>query len=185
MELVLGFIHAGHVLEGDLLLETREQLGPALSERHGLVAAGLHLPHEENPEQDEQEDREPADDVAQPAVLGGVLDGDVDLAFPEDLDQVVVLGWKDRLERPSLLVLAPEVVVRDGDLFDVAQFDLVHELGEIDFLLRGVGRLEEAPEEDDEDPRRNPEKRILQRSILSLGHGDFFLFHRHFSMFFR
>ena len=53
-QLFLGFIHAGHIFERDLLLLHRQQASAALAEREGLVAARLHLPQHEEP------DRHPA-----------------------------------------------------------------------------------------------------------------------------
>ena len=103
LELLLGLVDPGDVLERHLLGQPREELGPALAEGHGLVPPGLHLPHEEDPEEDEEDDREPAEEEGEPAVPGGVLDDDVDLVLAEDLDQVVVLGGQDRPERPAVL----------------------------------------------------------------------------------
>ena len=153
IELFFGFLDAGHVLERHLLGQSREQLGPALAERHRLVPAGLHLPHEKDPEEDEEDDREPADEERQPAAAGGVLDDDGHLVLAKDLDQLIVLGREDRLEGSSFPGLPPEIVVADGDFLDVPLFDLVHELGEGDLFPGGVGVLEDAPEENDEDPR--------------------------------
>ena len=50
----LGFIDAGNILEGDLLLLHGEQAGAGLAEAHGLIAAGLHLAEQEEPEAEEQ-----------------------------------------------------------------------------------------------------------------------------------
>src|SRR6202021_3449351 len=50
LELFLGFVYASYILEGDLLLLHREQTGARLAEAHGLVAAGLHLAQQEEPE---------------------------------------------------------------------------------------------------------------------------------------
>ena len=52
LELFLRFVDAGDVLERDLLLRARGQLRLALAERQRLVAAALHLAHEEQPEAD-------------------------------------------------------------------------------------------------------------------------------------
>ena len=159
-ELVLGLLDPGDVLERHLLLLGGEELGPALAEGHGLVPAGLHLAHEEDPEEDEQEDGEPAHEDGEDRAPGGVLDDDVDLVVAEDLDQVVVARGEDGLEGLAVRELAAELVVLDGDLFDLALLDLGHELGEGDLLL-GHGRgLEEAPGEDDDDPGGDPEKEI-------------------------
>ena len=54
LELFLGLVDAGDVLEGDLLLLHGEQAGAALAEAHGLVAAGLHLAQQEEPQAEQQ-----------------------------------------------------------------------------------------------------------------------------------
>src|SRR5229473_8024344 len=50
LQLLLGLVHARHVLERDLLLRARRELRLALAERQRLVAAALHLAHEEDVE---------------------------------------------------------------------------------------------------------------------------------------
>src|SRR5690606_2017508 len=59
LEFVLRLVDAGDVLEGDLLLRAGRQLRLALAERQRLVAAALHLTHEEDPEPDEEQNRGP------------------------------------------------------------------------------------------------------------------------------
>ena len=59
LQLFLGFIDAGDVVEGDAAMAFGEQLGAALAEAHRLAAARLHLAHEEDPDADEQQHREP------------------------------------------------------------------------------------------------------------------------------
>ena len=171
-ELGFGLLDAGDVLEGQLLLLAGEELGPALAEGHGLVAAGLHLAHHEDPEEDHQEYREPADEDREEGTAGAVLDDDVDLVLAEDLDQVGVSRGQDGLEGLAVREPAADLVLLDRDLFDLALLDLGHELRESDVLL-GQGRgLEEAPEGDDDDPGGDPEKEALHRSILSLRHNS-------------
>ena len=50
LEFFLGFFDARHIFECYFLLLAGEKPGPALPEREGLVAAALHLAHEEYPE---------------------------------------------------------------------------------------------------------------------------------------
>ena len=59
LQLVLGLVNARDVLERHLLLRARRKLRLALAERQRLVAAALHLAHEEDPEADHQENRRP------------------------------------------------------------------------------------------------------------------------------
>ena len=66
LELFLRFVDAGDVLERHLLLRARRQLRLALAERQRLVAAALHLAHEEDPEADHQQKRAPRSTAATP-----------------------------------------------------------------------------------------------------------------------
>ena len=66
LELVLGLVDAGDVLERHLLLRAGRQLRLALAERQRLVAAALHLAHEEDPEADQQQDRRPGVQQSRP-----------------------------------------------------------------------------------------------------------------------
>src|SRR5262249_50987796 len=59
LQLFLRFVDAGDILKRHLLLRARRQLGLALAERQRLVAAALHLPHEEDPEADDEEEGPP------------------------------------------------------------------------------------------------------------------------------
>ena len=59
LELFLRFVNAGDVLERHFLLRARRQFRFALAERQRLVAAALHLAHEEHPEADHDEEGRP------------------------------------------------------------------------------------------------------------------------------
>ena len=61
LQLFLGFVDAGHVLERDLLLLRGEQAGAALAEAQRLVPAALHLAHHEDPERQQQDEGDGVD----------------------------------------------------------------------------------------------------------------------------
>ena len=98
-ELFLGFVNAGDVLEGDLLLLHGEQAGAGLAEAHGLVAAGLHLAQEEEPEAEEEGEGRDGDQQAEPLVLALILDGDVDAVIAERLVHVGVVARDGGVEQ--------------------------------------------------------------------------------------
>ena len=62
----LGLFDAGDIFKSDLPLRFGQQLGAALAERHGLAAPHLHLAHEEDPDPDQQNQREPGDEYREP-----------------------------------------------------------------------------------------------------------------------
>ncbi len=68
LELFLGLVNTGDVLEGDLLLLHGEQTGARFAEAHRLVAAGLHLAQKEEPETEEQSEGRELDEEAEPRV---------------------------------------------------------------------------------------------------------------------
>ncbi len=69
LELFLRFVDAGDVLERHLLLRAGRQLRLALAEREGLVAAALHLAHEEDPEADQEQNGRPGIQQLRPRAL--------------------------------------------------------------------------------------------------------------------
>ena len=70
LQLALRFFRAGDVAERHLLLRRRGQLRLALAERQRLVAAALHLAHEEDPETNQEQDRRPRQQQRRPRRRG-------------------------------------------------------------------------------------------------------------------
>ena len=68
LQLFLGFFHAGDILERDFALLRGMQPRAALAEAEGLVPAALHLPHHEDPESDQQQERRSVHQNRNPAV---------------------------------------------------------------------------------------------------------------------
>ncbi len=62
LELRLGLVDAGHVRERHDGLVAEEHPGPALAEAHGLVVGALGLPHHEEEEAADQQDRQEGPD---------------------------------------------------------------------------------------------------------------------------
>src|SRR6185503_10271048 len=76
LDLVLGLLDAGNVLERHAVLVIGQELGLRLAEAHGLAAARLELAHEQEEDADQQEHRQPPHQDLRPdarLVLG--LDG--------------------------------------------------------------------------------------------------------------
>ncbi len=74
LQLFLGLIDAGHILEGDLLLLHREQARTALAERQRLVAARLHLAQHEEPDRAEKNERADVEQQGQQNVVLRILE---------------------------------------------------------------------------------------------------------------
>ena len=65
LEILLGLVDAGDVLEGDAAMRLGQKLGLRLAEAHGAAGPRLHLAHEEYPDAEDQHHRQPGDQVAE------------------------------------------------------------------------------------------------------------------------
>ena len=101
LELALRFFRARDVAERHLLLRGRGQLRLALAERQRLVAAALHLAHEEDPETNQQQDRRPRQQQRGPRRRRRLLRLDDDLLLEQAIDEAFVLR---RQRRPEFLL---------------------------------------------------------------------------------
>src|SRR5262245_42976324 len=158
-------VDARHVLEGDLLLRARRKLRLALAERERLVAAALHLAHEENPERDDQDERAPRVEDRRPRADGRLLRGDDDAALDQFVDEAVVLRGHVGLEVIVRLVVAADVVAGDRDPRHASRLDPLHELGEARGPLVVLEFRREIPDEDTEHHERHPEQQTLQGRV--------------------
>src|SRR4029077_6024081 len=64
LELGLGLVDAGDVLEGDAAVLLGQQARARLAEAHGAAGAALHLAQKENVDADKNENRQPAHEDA-------------------------------------------------------------------------------------------------------------------------
>src|SRR5205814_444232 len=64
LELGLGLVDAGDVLEGDAAVLLGQQTRARLAEAHGAAGAALHLAQEEDVDTDKNEDGQPAHEDA-------------------------------------------------------------------------------------------------------------------------
>ena len=103
LELLLRLVDAGDVLEGDPARLLGQQPRPALAKAHRLAAAGLHLSHEEHPDADQQQHREPGNQHApdrRRTVLGR-LGADANAVLLQLADEVRIVGREGETVRPS------------------------------------------------------------------------------------
>ena len=59
LQIKLGLVDAGHVLEGDAAVRLGQKLGAALAKAERLAAGALHLVRQENPHADQRHERQP------------------------------------------------------------------------------------------------------------------------------
>jgi hypothetical protein len=124
----LGFVDARDVVERDIDLVFAQQACLALAERHRATsaAATLHLAHEEYPQADQHDEREPADKhmTQQRRRLRGFAE-DRDIGAFEVADQGAVVGFRAiGRERRAGNHLAGDILPFDGHFPDLALFHL-------------------------------------------------------------
>jgi hypothetical protein len=167
LELLLGLVDPRHVLERHLLLLTREQLGLGLAKRESLVPPALHLPHEEDPEADEEDERRPRHEHVRPGRTLVRLDGHGDLPGEEAIDELLVAGRGVGAEGLLVLEMATDLVARNGDVLDVPGFDLGHEIGELHGVLLLLD-LDELPRQENDHEQGQPQHHGLESLIHAL-----------------
>ena len=164
LKLFLGLIDAGDILEGDLLLLHGEQAGAALAEGHGLVAAGLHLAHDEEPDSQNQDQRADLIEDGPEHVARSVLDGGLHLGGVELGVHVRIVHGNGGVEASLLLaivfVVAVDVHPGHSDVIDLILLNLFEEGGEGHVLLfatHDCAFLHHSKEEHEADHDESPE----------------------------
>ena len=145
LELLLGLRDTGDILEGDLFLFRGEELGLGLAEGHGLGPAGLHLPEENEPEPDENEERRPRQERGEHPAIGGLFHLDDDVVFAQVVDEIVITGVVGEVvvARLRSVFLARhsgldvDLFALDEDLVNLTCSDPVEEVRERDFATGG------------------------------------------------
>ena len=166
LQLFLGLIHAGHVLEGDLLLLHGKQAGPALAERQGLIAAALHLPQHEEPQRRDHNDGSEVEQNREPGIALRILHRDADLVVLKDLEHVRVVGGHGGVERfPVAGVVPVNFAVDDGHVADLALLAVLHELrkGNLPVMTHARALLDDLPEKNQASQDEYPENDCLDR----------------------
>ena len=117
LELLLGLVDAGDVLEGDAPDLFGQQPRAALAEAHRPAAAALHLAHEENPHADQQQHREPRNQDAEQRghVLVDRRGGDAHALVDRAGDEARVVRRIGR-ERAAVGEMAVDGVALDRDV---------------------------------------------------------------------
>ena len=89
LQILLGLVDAGDVLEGDAAVRFGQHLGARLAEAHRLAGAALHLSRQEDPHADQRDERQPGHQQRDEPrhVVAGRLGGDLHLAVVRLRDQ--------------------------------------------------------------------------------------------------
>ncbi len=155
-------------LERHLLLRARRQLRPALAERQGLVPAALHLPHDEDPEADHQDDRRPGEQNGRPRARVLAAGRDDDALLGQLVGQTVVARRdvrREALRRPVARrrrELAGDLVASEDHLGDVVLVDSSQKVGKRNLAAATLEVRRELPDERQDDHEGHPEQQALQ-----------------------
>ena len=131
LQILLGLVDAGHVLESDATLRLGEEFSFRLAETHGLAGPALHLPGHVDPQAEEQEDGQDARNDRQEPIgaVGRRLGGDHHVLLEQRLDQRGVVR-RVGLERAAVLHVAVDLRPRDRNIANVARLGVGEELAE-------------------------------------------------------
>src|SRR5579884_2089669 len=165
VQFFLGFIHAGHVFEGHLLLLAGKQTRPALPEGKGFVAATLHLTHKENPDAHQDNKwKQAVSHPGKPGTAGIVLDPYINVFSFKLFVEIGVILRNDGLELGVIFLDAGNLRTINGHLLDVALLDRVGKLGE--GKLRGSlagARFHHSPKQQSSCHHHDPKNDVFDR----------------------
>ena len=168
LQIFLGLVDAGDVVEGDAAMALGEQLRLGLAEAHGPAAAGLHLAHEEDPHGDEEQHREPGHEHAEQRrhVVLRRLGGDLHALLMQLVDQAGIVR-RIGLEVAPIIEVAGDLIAGDGHVLDAAALDLGQELREADLVAADVNAraLEQIEQGDQQQADENPDGEVTKIRI--------------------
>ena len=171
LQLFFGLFDPGDVLESDFLLLARQQPRTALAEAESLIAAGLHLPHHEDPESEQKDERRSIDQKAQPSRRAGFLDLNDHAAILQNVNDAWIIGRQHRAQgiTATLEFSGDLVPVADRDGFDAPRFDLFIEFRVGEVLFTGsVACLDNPPEQDRRAKHHDPKDRCFHCGVHRL-----------------
>ena len=168
LQILLGLVHARHLIEGDAPMGLGQKFRLRFAKAHRLAASPLHLPGQEDPHANEGDQRQSVDQQGhQPGIaIGGRTRGDRDVLFVQRLHE---RGIVRRIGREGAVVgeVPRDFMASDRDLAHAALIDLGEQLTETD--VRRLGALpwileqhdEGHHQQEDDDPEGEiPEVRI-------------------------
>ena len=145
-----------------------QELGARLAKAHRTTAAALHLTHEENPDTDNDDERQPGQQHAQKGMdllLWG--SGDAHTVIRHSLDQIGVIGCIS-VELRTIAQRAGDFLSLDGDVLNLIAFHLGYEVGKCELLVpallaRALKQIEKGNDEQGDDhPKCQVSAEVIQ-----------------------
>ena len=171
LQVLLGLIDAGDVVERDAAVPLGEELRLGLAEAHGAAAARLHLAHEEDPDRDQEQHGEPRHEHAEErghVFLGG-FGRDLHAFLVELVDQVRVVR-RIGLKVAAVGEMSRDLIAGDGHILDVAALDLGEQLREADLVAADLHAraLEQVEQGDQEEADEHPNGEVAEIRVHGL-----------------
>ena len=168
LQVLLGLVDAGDVLEGDAAVRLGQKLGARLAEAQRLAAGALHLPRQEYPHADQRDERQPRHQQRHEPRHAVALRprGDRDALAVEALHQRRIVR-RIGLEAAAVGEGAVDVRPLDQHVADLALIDLAQELRERDVLRRGAlaGILEQREQRQQQQNDDHPEGEVAEIGV--------------------
>ncbi|MNX88027.1 hypothetical protein D3C86_1199840 [compost metagenome] len=167
LEVLLGFVHTCDVIKRHAAMRFRQKLGLGLAKAHRATGTALHLPHEEQPDAENEEHRQKRAEIAQKTggtiAFGTCHDGDV-LAL-QALHQAVVDDGGIGLKGRAVFGIGSEnPVTGDGHVANSPGIHIAKKLGVRDFPRARLRRrgLEHAEQRDQQEGDHGPQGEISE-----------------------
>jgi hypothetical protein len=129
LQVLLGLVDTGDVLEGDAAVRLGQKLRARLAESHRLAGAALHLARQEYPDADQRDEGQPRDQERDEPrhVFARRARGDLDALAVKALDQRRVVR-RVSVEGAAVRIGAVDFRPLDGHIAHAALIDVVQEL---------------------------------------------------------
>jgi len=144
-----------------------QQLRLRFAEAHRLAAAALHLAHDEQPDAENEQHREPGEQrTEQRKLLARRLGDDLDVLLPKLVDIGRVLRSVG-LERRAVVQNARDLLVLDGHFPDAALADFLQEGRERDVVRPPAlaGALEQLEQGDQQERDDHPQSEVAEIGV--------------------
>ena len=128
VQLFLGLVDTGHIVERDLVLIFGQQPRLGLAKAHGPARAALHLTHEEDIDADQQQDRQGVEEQAHRRDAARRLDLNVRAAGLQALDQFILVHRGDDIVAFAAGVLSLDHIITEHSRLDLAAIHLAEQL---------------------------------------------------------
>ncbi len=146
----------------------RQQLRLGLAKAHGLAARTLHLAHDEDPDPENDQHREPVDQRCEDVVsFRRRLRVDQHALGTEQIHILPGTFRRVGLECAAAAVMTGDLLLLDGDVLNVPLFRLIQELGKGDFIrCRPLpGALKQLEQGDQQECDNHPECEIAKMCV--------------------